>query len=107
VRRLDEGDVMAVTAFLDLHLKADAVDRASEALGAILKDTRAFDGSLGIEVVQDLADPAHVTIVERWESIQHDDAYRAWRATPEGASDLGELVAAAPVLWRCETLSTY
>jgi quinol monooxygenase YgiN len=97
---------MAVTAFLDLHLRAESLAEAPAVIAAVLADTRAFDGSLGIEVLQDVADPAHVTIVERWESLQHDDAYRAWRATPEGASDLGRVLDGPPTLWRYETQST-
>jgi heme oxygenase (mycobilin-producing) len=30
--------------------------------------------------------------------MEHDQAYRAWRATPEGASDLGSILAARPRL---------
>ena len=97
---------MAATAFLDLHLRPEALGDAPGVLAAVLADTRAFDGSLGIEVLQDVADPAHLTVVERWESLQHDDAYRAWRATPEGASDLGRVLAGPPTLWRYETHST-
>jgi quinol monooxygenase YgiN len=97
---------MAVTAFLDLHLRPEALDEASAVLAAVLSDTRAFDGCLGIEVLQDVADPAHRTVVERWESLRHDDAYRAWRATPEGASELGGVLAGPPTLWRYETHST-
>jgi quinol monooxygenase YgiN len=97
---------MAVTAFLDLHLRPDAITEAPAVIDSVLADTRAFDGCLGIEVLHDLADPAHVTVVERWESLQHDDAYRAWRATPEGASDLGRVLAQPPTLWRYETRST-
>ena len=97
---------MAVTAFLDLRLRADALDEALGVLAAVLADTRAFDGSQGIEVLQDVADPAHVTVVERWASLQHDDAYRAWRATPEGASGLGRVLAEPATLWRYETQST-
>lgn len=57
-------------------------------------------------MLHDLADPTHVTIVEHWASIERDDAYRAWRASPAGASDLGDLLAAPPTLWRYETGST-
>ena len=46
----------------------------------------------------DSADPAHVVAYETWESVEADRAYRAWRATPEGASDLGSILAAAPKL---------
>ena len=97
---------MAVTALLDLHLRADRVADAPAVIDAVLRDTRAFDGNPGLEVLHDLADPTHVTVVERWASLEHDDAYRAWRATPEGASNLGDLLAAPPSLWRYETGST-
>jgi heme oxygenase (mycobilin-producing) len=97
---------MAVTALLDLHLREDKVAEAPAVLAAILKDTRAFEGNQGLEVLEDVDDPTHLTVVERWESLQHDDAYRAWRATPEGASNLGDLLAGPPSLWRYETRSS-
>jgi hypothetical protein len=37
-------------------------------------------------------------VVERWESIEADAAYRAWRQTPDGASILGSILAAPPKL---------
>ena len=96
---------MAVTAFLDLHLKADAPDDAAAVIDGILADTRARPGSQGLRVLRDVADPAHLTVVEQWESLDADDAYRAWRATPEGASGLGDLLDRPPVLTRFETQS--
>lgn len=97
---------MAVTALLDLHLKADVLDEAPAVIDRVLQQTRAFEGNEGLEVLVDVADPTHLTVVEHWASIERDDAYRAWRATPEGASDLGSLLAAAPTLTRYETQST-
>jgi quinol monooxygenase YgiN len=97
---------MAVTSLLELHLRQDRLADAPSAIDAILRNTRAFVGNVGIEVLEDVDDPAHVTIVEHWESLQHDDAYRAWRATPEGASGLGALGDAPPVLTRYVTRST-
>ena len=41
-----------------------------------------------------------MVVVERWTSLAHDDAYRAWRATPEGASPLGAVLAERPRLTR-------
>ncbi len=89
---------MAVTAILDLQLKADSLETANEVIHATLTATRAFDGCLGVTVLVDDADPAHVVLYETWESLEHDRAYRAWRATPEGASELGSILAAAPRL---------
>ena len=89
---------MAITAILDLQLRADSLETAHDVLRATLTDTRAFPGCLSVTVLVDSADPAHVVVYETWESIEHDRAYRAWRATPEGASELGSILAAAPKL---------
>ena len=89
---------MATIAILDLQLKADSLSIAHEVLRATLTDTRAFPGCLDVTVLVDSDDPAHVVLYETWESIEHDRAYRAWRASPEGTSGLGPILAAAPKL---------
>jgi quinol monooxygenase YgiN len=89
---------VAVTAILDLQLKAEALDTASEVIHETLAATRAFPGCYHVAVLVDSDDPAHVILYETWESVEHDRAYRAWRATPEGASRLGAILAAAPKL---------
>ena len=89
---------MAITSVLDLQLKPDSLETAHTVIHATLTDTRAFAGCLDVTVLVDSDDPAHVIVYENWESIEHDQAYRAWRATPEGASDLGSILAAAPKL---------
>ena len=90
--------IVAITSILDLKLKADALDNANQVLHATLTDTRAFAGCLDVTVLVDSDDPGHVIVYETWESIEHDRAYRAWRASAEGASDLGSILAAAPKL---------
>ena len=89
---------MAITSVLDLQLKADSLETAHEVIHATLTATRAFPGCLGVTVLVDSGDPAHVVLHESWESVEHDNAYRAWRATPEGGSDLDSILAAAPKL---------
>jgi heme oxygenase (mycobilin-producing) len=90
---------MAITAFLELKLTPEALDQGVHAeLAAILKDTRAFDGCLGVDVLIDSEDPTHLVAVERWASEEADAAYRAWRATPEGQTNLAGFVAAPPTL---------
>ncbi len=94
---------MALTSLLALTLTPDAVaDGAGTRalISGVLEATRAFDGCRGCEVVVDVEDPAHVVVVERWDSLEHDDAYRAWRRTPDGASRLGEVLAGPPRLTR-------
>ena len=89
---------MAITAILDLQLKPEALETASEIIHETLIATRAFPGCFHVAVLVDSSDPAHVVLYETWESVEHDSAYRAWRATPEGASRLGSILAAAPKL---------
>jgi heme oxygenase (mycobilin-producing) len=89
---------MAITAILDLQLKADSLETAHNVLRATLTDTRAFPGCLDVTVLIDTDNPAHVILYETWESIEQDRAYRAWRASPDGTSDLGSILAAPPKL---------
>jgi quinol monooxygenase YgiN len=89
---------VAITAILELQLKADSLETAHDVIHATLTATRAFPGCQGVTVLVDSGDPAHVVLYEAWESAEHDRAYRAWRATPEGASNLGSIMAAPPRL---------
>jgi quinol monooxygenase YgiN len=89
---------VAITSILDLQLKPEALDTASDIIHETLIATRAFPGCYHVAVLVDSDDPAHVVLYETWESVEHDRAYRAWRATPEGASKLGSVLAAAPKL---------
>ena len=92
-----------ITSLLELTLSPASVADAPAVIGRTLEATRAFDGCLGVDVLVDSADETHVVLLERWESLERDDAYRAWRATPEGASQLGTLLAAPPRLTRFTT----
>ena len=88
---------MSVIALLDLQLKADSLEAGRAVLHETLAATRAFPGCLGVSVLVDSDDPAHVVAYETWESADHDRAYREWRAGP-GASNLGSVLAAPPRL---------
>ncbi|NAZ85072.1 putative quinol monooxygenase [Kineococcus indalonis] len=91
---------MTITSLLELRLKPEALESAPAIITQTLEATRAFEGCLGVDVLRDTADPAHVVVVERWASLEDDDAYRAWRATPEGASRLAAVLSGPPVLTR-------
>jgi quinol monooxygenase YgiN len=88
---------VAVIALLDLQLKADSLATGMEVIHETLTGTRAFAGCLGVAVLADSKDPAHVVLYETWESAEHDRAYREWRAGA-GASNLGSVLAAPPKL---------
>jgi quinol monooxygenase YgiN len=89
---------MTVTSILDLHVKPEDAAGAPAVLRNVLTATRNFDGNLGVEVFLDTDDPTHFVVIEQWESLEVDTAYRAWRQTPEGASILGKHLAGAPTV---------
>lgn len=89
---------MPITALLEFRVTPEAVATAPAVIHTTLAATRAFAGNMGVEVVVDIVDPTHFVVIEQWESLEADEAYRAWRSTPEGASDLGSILAGAPSL---------
>jgi quinol monooxygenase YgiN len=89
---------MSITSILELQVKPDRVEDALAILERILVDTRAFDGCESVVVVQDHADPAHLIAIETWKSLEHDTAYRQWRAGDGAIPDLPDVLAAAPRL---------
>ena len=91
---------MPITVILELRLKPESVPAARDLMRRALQDTRAFDGNLGTEVLVDQDDEAHWLIYERWETVEHDEAYRNFRASEGRLADLPPLLAASPVKTR-------
>lgn len=91
---------MSVTVILELKLKPESVPAAREVMGRALQDTRAFDGNLALEVLVDEDDESHWLIYELWESVEHDEAYRRFRAGEGKITDLAPLLAAPSVKTR-------
>jgi heme oxygenase (mycobilin-producing) len=91
---------MASTAILDLRFNPETLDQAREVINQVLTETRAFDGCLGVTVIEDKDDPAHLVAIEEWESLEKDAAYRAWRAGDgaTGMAGLAQHIAAPPSL---------
>lgn len=85
-------------------LSAAAAAAAPAMLREILAQTRVFDGCLGVDVLIDTEDAAHVILLERWASAEADAVYRQWRAGA-GATELGSLLASAPRISQFETAS--
>jgi quinol monooxygenase YgiN len=91
---------MAVTVLLELRFKPDEVAAGREVMGRALQDTRAFDGNLQTDVLVDDDDEAHWVIYELWDSVEHDEAYRAFRAGEGKLTQLPPLLAAPSVKTR-------
>ena len=88
---------MAVTVILELKFKPESVAAGRDVMGRALQDTRAFDGNLRTDVLVDEDDDAHWVIYEIWETVEHDEAYRSFRAGDGRITDLPPLLAEPPV----------
>ncbi|BDB43286.1 MULTISPECIES: putative quinol monooxygenase [Mycobacterium] len=91
---------MSVTVILELRFKPESVSAGRELMGRALQDTRAFGGNLQTDVWIDEDDEAHWLIYEVWESVDHDEAYRRFRAGEGRLTQLPPLLAAPPVKTR-------
>lgn len=94
---------MTTIVHLELQLDPARLDDAAVVINETLQATRAIPGNEGLEAIVDDADPGHVIIVEHWATTADHDAYAAWRATPEGAHKLAEVVVTRPVTTICST----
>ncbi|OBK51405.1 putative quinol monooxygenase [Mycobacterium kubicae] len=94
---------MPVTVILELKIKPDSVAAARDLMGRALQDTRAFDGNLRTDVLVDDTDEGHWLIYEVWESVEHDEAYRKFRAGEGRLTELPPLLAAPPAKTRYTT----
>ena len=88
---------MTVIVTLELRFKPDEVAAGRELMGRTLEVARAFDGNVRTDVLVDANDEAHWLIYEVWESVEADDAYRAFRAGEGKVTQLPPLLAAPPV----------
>jgi quinol monooxygenase YgiN len=88
---------------LELRLKPEAVPAARDLMRRTLQVTRAFEGNLGIEVLVDQDDEAHWIIYELWDTVEHDEAYRRFRAGEGKVTELPPLLAAPSVKTRYAT----
>ncbi len=91
---------MAVTVLLELKFKPEAVSAARDLMRRTLEATRAFEGNLQTDVLVNEDDEAHWIIYELWETVEHDEAYRAFRAGEGKIVELPPLLAAPPVKTR-------
>ena len=87
---------MTVTVTLELRFKPDEVAAGRELMGRVLEVTRAFDGNVRTDVLVDEDDEAHWLIYELWETVEADEAYRAFRAGEGKVTQLPPLLAAPP-----------
>lgn len=95
---------MTVLSVFEIRVNPDALDDVRPLLHETLEGTRARPGCLGVEVTVDVDDPHRFLLIEKWATLADDDAYRAWRMSPEGAPTFGHLLAGPPSLSRGEVV---
>lgn len=95
---------MSVTITFEIQVLREHIEAAPRVIGETIAATREFDGCLGVDVLHDSEDATHFTLLELWETFEHHAAYNAWRGTPEGASGIRDIIAAAPITTRYEHL---
>ena len=91
---------MAVTVLLEMRFKPGSVSAARDLMHRELQTTRAFEGNLRTDVLVDTDDEAHWIVYEEWDSVEHDEAYRAFRAGEGKITELPPLLAAPPAKTR-------
>ena len=87
---------MSVTVLLELKVKPRTGDDVLATLKAILPDTRAYEGNIGISVIRNQDDPDVLVAVEEWETRGHYEKYLAWRTETGVLAGLMEAVAEPP-----------
>ena len=91
---------MPITVILELKVKPEAVSEARDVMRRALQDTRAFDGTSAPTCSSTRTTKHTGFIYELWESVEHDEAYRKFRAGEGRITELPPLLAAPPVKTR-------
>ncbi len=89
---------MAVKVLLELKAQPGKGAELLDMFRQILPDTRAYDGNIGIETLQNQDEPEVLVLVETWETRPHYERYFAWRQESGTVSQLGALLAGPPSL---------
>ncbi|WP_155981805.1 putative quinol monooxygenase [Nocardia sp. BMG111209] len=85
-----------IVAIVQLRVKPGAAATARETLAKSIPDTRAFPGCLNVTLLADAADEHLITLVEEWASLEHDRAYRKWRAGEGAVPGMADLFEGYP-----------
>lgn len=90
-----------IAALVRFTFRDDALDRVPRIVDDMLETTRAFAGLEQLDILRDPARPGAWTLYEIWSDDSSEQAYRSFRATPEGAvPGLAEVMTERPSLER-------
>ena len=89
---------MTVRVILELQVKPDQVEALKELLKEALPDSRAFDGCLKLEVIQNQDNPTNILVLQAWQTKEHQQRYSKWRYETGFLDKMGAFLAARPSL---------
>ncbi len=87
---------MSCTVLLEIQLKPDVIDIAKGAFKELLPDTRAYDGCLGLDVVENQDSPGNLVLIEIWETRAKYEAYLGWRKETGALDQMAEMCVSEP-----------
>lgn len=87
---------MSIVVVLALKAKADQYETLKATMQAILPDTIAFEGCLGVEAGFNDADQS-MLLYERWETKAAQEKYLGWRTETGALEALGAMLREPPV----------
>jgi quinol monooxygenase YgiN len=96
---------MTVRVVAHIIAKPDTIAETRELLMTLIEPTRAEDGCIVYELIQNNADPADFTFVEEWTSDEALDAHLATEHLERVAASGAELFAAPPDVRRYTLLA--
>lgn len=80
---------MTVQVTMELTLKEGRYNDFRDFMVRILPDTRPYQGCVSIEFVRDQDNPAHLLVMEKWNSRTDYERYLKWRMD---SGIMGEIV---------------
>ncbi|MCR2765052.1 antibiotic biosynthesis monooxygenase [Microbacterium sp. zg.B48] len=90
-----------IAALVRFTFREDALERVPAIVKDMLDTTRTFAGLEQLDILRDPERPGLWTLYEIWSDDASEQAYRSFRATPEGGvAGLAEVIAERPSLER-------
>lgn len=97
---------MATTVVLDIYTKPDRLEEMRDFLRERIPEALAFEGSLGVEIVENMDSPGNLVFYEKWESRHNYEQYYAWRESSGVLESFVELLDGDPVIRYFEDYGT-
>jgi quinol monooxygenase YgiN len=89
---------MTVQAIMELTIKEGRYDDFRDFMVKILPDTRPYKGCVCIEFVRNQDNPAHLLVMEKWNSREDYENYFKWRMASGIMQQIADMIEGEPKL---------